>query len=259
MKKKKNAAAEEPLQDARTVILHVKWARMAEPIGWMIDSVDTFTEKLTRSSWEFTGWSVDGFGPWREKDRRQKATDIRRFTSMDPGHNRAEGYRFALTGRSEEHTLTLHLSAGSLYVPTRGPRSRARITLHSHQATRRVPSHMCDWILEESIGIWNPLEVNVTTRALNVASREFDEQTGRIPPDWSIGIGHRIWLADEVGPADSEVKGVGSRPLAGGTLFFTAHHWPSSRVVEAMRAALDANNLHQLPHTPGRYQGPPPD
>ncbi|MDO5053405.1 MAG: hypothetical protein Q4E05_11015, partial [Pseudoclavibacter sp.] len=179
-------------------------------------------------------------------------------TDPDDDHDRIWGYNYALTGNSDHLKLTFHLNASSLFVSTKMPSSRATVDLRSLQSGYPI-SPVADAVLAAGVEAWEPLCADVTLSDLNNASRAFNQETGRKVPFWSISAGYRIWLADEVGPVQSLARGVMAARLDGGTLLAAPDHWPARRVVEAMRATLDANNLHQLPHTPGRYQGLAPD
>lgn len=248
------------LQGSPGFIMHVKWARMAEPMSWIIDSIDTFTERLTREL-GLTDWHVDDYGLWHAKTRDDKEASIRAFTidtDPDDDHDRIWGYSYVLDGHSDHLKLTFHLNASSLFVSTKMPSSRVTVHLQYLGSDRTLPA-VAETVLTASVETWQPLEATLTSSTLIDASLAFNQQTNRKLPNWSIGVGYRIWLADEVGPVQTLARGVTSARLDGGTLLSTPDHWPARRVVEAMRATLDANGLHQLPHTPGRYQGLPPD
>ena len=111
------------LQGSPGFIMHVKWARMAEPMSWIINSIDTFTTRLTHEL-GLTDWHVDDYGLWHTKTLEDKEASIRAFTDADPGHDRVWGYEYALTGHSDHLKLTFHLNASSLFVSTKTPSSR---------------------------------------------------------------------------------------------------------------------------------------
>lgn len=245
------------LQQSNELILQFDWARMAEPIEWIVNSLDTFTKRMS-AEWDFTGW-LSPLGPWEGKSREHKEVEVRYLNDIDPQHSRAEGHAFTLTGRTEHLTLTVHLAASLLFVPDDLPRAGARIVLRTTRGESPVSARVGDAALTAGVVAWEPLEASLVTSSLIDASHTFNRQTSRRAPGWGISIGHRLWLADEAGPVKKTARGITATPLAGGTLLSASDRWSAHRVVKAMHTTLEANGLHQLPHTPGRYEGPPPD